>query len=187
MNQPQYLLAPDEHCLDLNLDTPLRTTGGLSSRRLRSISLLFRDSAPHPRVAIHHLDNNSFVSYYCPRLIVRSIKVFIMRLPSYQPIWLLFLSASPSLALFENFYFAGNKGNATGPVRCGDMTYDCPSPSMCSQDTLTRKWYCCETGNEVGPCWVGATKCEGTGTNVPGVNQVPCSNLGVNYCCLKEA
>jgi hypothetical protein len=109
-----------------------------------------------------------------------------MRVFSYQPVWLLVLGASPALGLFEEFFFAGNKGNATGPQRCGDMGYDCPAPSMCSKDTLTGKWFCCETGNEVGPCWVGSTKCEGQGTNVPSLNQSPCSNLNVDYCCQKD-
>ncbi|KAL5121664.1 hypothetical protein ACEQ8H_000350 [Pleosporales sp. CAS-2024a] len=96
---------------------------------------------------------------------------------------LLFARASPALAAFEQFYFAGNaQGNATGPHRCGDMLYDCIAPSMCSQDTLTQKWYCCEPGNQDGPCWTGATSCGG-GQGTPSGQQIGCTNLNVNYCC----
>jgi hypothetical protein len=63
------------------------------------------------------------------------------------------------------------------------MIYECPAPNMCSKDTLTQKWYCCEPGNKVGPCWTGATKCEGSTTDKPSQQQTGCTNLGVDYCC----
>lgn len=100
-----------------------------------------------------------------------------------QAMWALLLGASPALAAFEQFYFTGNGGNATAPRRCGDMTYECKEPNMCSRDTLTKKWYCCEPGNKVGPCWTGATKCEGSSADKPSAQQTGCTNLGVDYCC----
>ncbi|KAH4191777.1 hypothetical protein HBI71_133030 [Parastagonospora nodorum] len=100
-----------------------------------------------------------------------------------QAIWALLLGTSPALAAFEQFYFAGNGGNATAPRRCGDMIYECKEPNMCSRDTLTKKWYCCEPGNKVGPCWTGATKCEGPTADKPSAQQTGCTNLGVDYCC----
>lgn len=98
-------------------------------------------------------------------------------------VWAVLCGASPAFAAFETFSWAGQGGNSSAPRKCGDMIYECPAPSMCSMDTLTRKWYCCEPGNQDGPCWNGASTCGGSGTNQPSGQQIGCSNLDVNYCC----
>ena len=106
-----------------------------------------------------------------------------MRTLSAPSVWVILLGASRAFAAFETFSWAGQGGNSSAPRKCGDMIYECPAPSMCSMDTLTRKWYCCEPGNQDGPCWNGATTCGGSGTNQPSGQQISCSNLDVNYCC----
>jgi len=113
-----------------------------------------------------------------------------MRLLSYSPVWLLALGATPSLAAFDDYYFAGSGRNASAPKLCGDMPYGCEPPNMCSQDTLTKKYYCCEPGSTDSVCWKGRENCNG-GTDTASDQQLGCvyrqtNGNDVKYCCDKK-
>ncbi|KAF2823664.1 hypothetical protein CC86DRAFT_395760 [Ophiobolus disseminans] len=60
---------------------------------------------------------------------------------------------------------------------------------MCSQDTLTKKFYCCEPGSTDSVCWKGRETCNG-GTDTPSDQQLGCiyrqSSGDVKYCCDKK-
>ncbi|KAH7087869.1 hypothetical protein FB567DRAFT_560565 [Paraphoma chrysanthemicola] len=57
---------------------------------------------------------------------------------------------------------------------------------MCSQDTTTRKWYCCAPGVADSVCWNGATKCDGGDATTPSAQQIGCTSGTVKYCCLDK-
>tara|TARA_R110002003_G_scaffold505_6_gene20154 strand:+ start:7886 stop:8221 length:336 start_codon:yes stop_codon:yes gene_type:complete len=109
-----------------------------------------------------------------------------MRVFLQQPVWLLFLGASPVFAVFEDFYFAGNMGNNTAPRKCGNMPYACTPPNMCSQDTITKKYYCCAPGVADSVCWNEAKKCDGGDSTTPSQQQISCTSGTVKYCCLDK-
>ncbi|KAH8733195.1 hypothetical protein GQ44DRAFT_22600 [Phaeosphaeriaceae sp. PMI808] len=109
-----------------------------------------------------------------------------MQLFSQKSLWLLFIGSSPAFAVFESFSFAGNGGNNTAKRLCGSMPFACDPPNMCSQDTQTRKWYCCAPGVADSVCWNGASKCDGEGTNMPSESQSGCTYGTTKYCCLKD-
>jgi hypothetical protein len=85
------------------------------------------------------------------------------------------------------YYFAGNNGNSSAARKCSTSSvYECPAPSMCAIDNVTKKQYCCAPGSSDAICWAASTKCEGSSSDQPSSTQSGCTNLGVSYCCLKD-
>jgi hypothetical protein len=110
-----------------------------------------------------------------------------MRLPLRQPIWLLFLCAAPSLAVFADFEFAGNNGTNAKKLCGGTMPFECAPPKMCTKDTLTKRWYCCDPGYTDSVCWTQSPACTGDTKDAPSVGQIPCGPANSKFCCVKEA
>lgn len=76
------------------------------------------------------------------------------------------------------FYFPSEKEDWL----CPGTGFKCEPPAVCSRDTLTDRYYCCEPDRS-GMCWRGHTDCSGGNDTTPGTGQLGCGGV---FCCLDK-
>jgi len=87
-------------------------------------------------------------------------------------------------AIVEDVYFAGNGGNSSAMRLCATMPFQCEPPNVCGQDSLTKNWYCCQSG---WACFTNSQNCGGGPEGGrPSDQQIGCAAGRENWCCLRQ-
>jgi hypothetical protein len=68
---------------------------------------------------------------------------------------------------------------ATMLSRCPDQAFGCRPPSVCGQDDLLDKYYCCDAGSSDTVCWAQGYNCSSSAASM----QQAC---GADICCLND-
>jgi hypothetical protein len=164
-----YALGSVAHFLDSQLQT----------------CILYTLNIPEPIRPNILSSSYTFVASLCPALELLKSRCCCPSLTTMHLVFpTLLLVAHCAHASIDIFYFANNKGNITLPRLCGNMSYPCEAPNMCTLDSVTQKQYCCGPGKENGICWTRSSNCEGASVKEPSSSQIGCQNLNVNYCCV---